>query len=46
MRRMFVDEWMGLDGFAWAPIEPQEDTSGGFKYGGWHLPFAEQAFQT
>jgi hypothetical protein len=27
-------------------VEAKEDTSGGSKHGGWHLPFAEEASQT
>jgi dihydrofolate reductase len=46
MRKLIVDEWMTLDGVAQAPMEEQEDTTGGFKYGGWHLPFADEAFQS
>jgi dihydrofolate reductase len=46
MRKLIVDEWMTLDGVAQAPMEEQEDTTGGFKHGGWHLPFADEAFQS
>jgi dihydrofolate reductase len=37
MRRVIVHEWMTLDGVAQAPGAPEEDTSGGFQHGGWHL---------
>jgi dihydrofolate reductase len=41
MRRVIVQEWMTLDGVVQAPGAPDEDTRGGFKYGGWHLPYFE-----
>lgn len=36
MRKVVVVEWMTLDGVVQAPVEPDEDTSGGFEHGGWH----------
>ncbi len=39
MRKVIVHTWMTLDGVAQAPGSPQEDTTGGFRHGGWHLPY-------
>jgi dihydrofolate reductase len=39
MRKVIVQEWMTLDGVVQAPGAADEDTSGGFQYGGWHLPY-------
>jgi dihydrofolate reductase len=39
MRRVIVQEWMALDGVVQAPGAPDEDTTGGFAHGGWHLPY-------
>ena len=39
MRRVVVQEWVSLDGVVQAPGSPDEDRSGGFKVGGWHLPY-------
>ena len=36
MRKVIVNEWMSLDGVVQAPVYADEDTSGGFKHGGWH----------
>jgi dihydrofolate reductase len=43
--KLIVDEWMTFDGVAQAPMEVEEDTTGGFKYGGWHMPYADEIFQ-
>ena len=39
MRQVIVTEWMSLDGVVQAPGEPDEDLTGGFKHGGWHLGY-------
>ncbi len=43
MRRVIVQEWMTLDGVVQAPGAEDEDTSGGFKHGGWHLRYFDDA---
>jgi dihydrofolate reductase len=45
MRKVIVDEWMTLDGVAQAPGEKNEDTTGGFRYGGWHMDYVDDDFQ-
>jgi dihydrofolate reductase len=42
MRKVIVFEWMSLDGVVQAPAYTDEDTSGGFKHGGWHLRYFEE----
>ena len=44
MRKVIVDEWMTLDGVAQAPGEKNEDTTDGFRYGGWHMDFVDETF--
>jgi len=39
MRRVVVNEWMSLDGVVQAPGAADEDTTGGFQHGGWHLRY-------
>jgi dihydrofolate reductase len=39
MRKVIVTEWMSLDGVVQAPGASDEDTTGGFKHGGWHLRY-------
>lgn len=39
MRKVVVNEFLSLDGVAQAPGAKDEDTSGGFAHGGWHLRF-------
>jgi dihydrofolate reductase len=41
MRKLIANEFMSLDGVAQAPGGTDEDTSGGFTHGGWHMPFME-----
>jgi dihydrofolate reductase len=41
MRKLIVNTWMTLDGVVQAPSYADEDTSGDFRYGGWHSPFLE-----
>jgi len=41
MRKVVVNEFMSLDGVAQAPGLPDEDRSGGFQHGGWHMQYME-----
>ena len=42
MRKVIVLSFMTLDGIIQAPGGPEEDTSGGFNYGGWTFPFFDE----
>jgi dihydrofolate reductase len=37
--RIVISEFMSLDGVCQAPGGPEEDTEGGFRHGGWSMPF-------
>lgn len=42
MRKIIVLSFITLDGIMQAPGGPEEDTSGGFEYGGWTAPYADE----
>jgi dihydrofolate reductase len=42
MRKIIVLEFISLDGVYQAPGGPKEDTSGGFKFGGWTAPLSDK----
>ena len=42
MRKIIVLEFITLDGVLQAPGGPEEDTSGGFEFGGWSAPYADE----
>jgi dihydrofolate reductase len=37
--RVVVSEFISLDGVVQAPGGPEEDTTGGFRHGGWSVPY-------
>jgi len=41
MRKLIALEFISLDGVIQAPGGPEEDTSGGFAYGGWTSPHSD-----
>ena len=45
MRNVIVNEWMTLDGVVQAPGAADEDMTGGFKHGGWHLRYFDDISQ-
>jgi len=42
MRKIIVISMISLDGVLQAPGGPEEDTEGGFKYGGWTAPYLDE----
>ena len=42
MRKIIVLSFITLDGIMQAPGGPEEDTSGGFNYGGWSAPYVDE----
>ncbi|PKL17327.1 MAG: riboflavin biosynthesis protein RibD [Spirochaetae bacterium HGW-Spirochaetae-5] len=42
MRKIIILSFVSLDGIIQAPGAPEEDTSGGFKYGGWVVPYFDE----
>ncbi|MEX3935365.1 dihydrofolate reductase family protein [Paraburkholderia phymatum] len=45
MRKLIVSAFISLDGVIQAPGGPGEDTSGEFRFGGWIVPYADEAIR-
>jgi dihydrofolate reductase len=45
MRKVIADEWMTLDGVIQGPGQEDEDRSGGFQHGGWHVGYFDDLAQ-
>ncbi|MEO6532236.1 MAG: dihydrofolate reductase family protein [Pseudolysinimonas sp.] len=46
MRKIIVNSMISLDGVLQAPGAPDEDTSGGFRYGGWTASYGDEEYDT
>ena len=44
MRKIIVGAMVSMDGVMQAPGGPTEDPTRGFKFGGWVMPYFDQAF--
>ena len=44
MRKLFVSEFLTLDGVMQAPGASDEDVEGGFRHGGWQLAYFDEVF--
>jgi dihydrofolate reductase len=42
MRKLTIIDFLSLDGVMQAPGQPEEDTEGGFKHGGWAIPYHDE----
>ena len=46
MRKVVVNEFLTLDGVMQAPGAADEDRDGGFRHGGWQMPYLDEVART
>lgn len=46
MRKVVVGAFLSLDGIMQSPGGPNEDPVGGFKHGGWVVPYFDETVET
>jgi dihydrofolate reductase len=44
MGKLVINQFMTLDGVVQSPGMPEEDASGGFRHGGWQVPYFDDEF--
>jgi dihydrofolate reductase len=44
MRKLVLSQFLSLDGVVQAPGDRNEDTEGGFRHGGWQIPYVDETF--
>lgn len=45
MRKLIIQSMLTLDGVIQGPGAPEEDTEGGFQFGGWVSPYGDEVLE-
>lgn len=46
MRKIIITSFITMDGVLQAPGGPEEDPTGGFKWGGWTAPYGDETLHS